>query len=160
MEELDSESLEFDIEFKIECEIYSVLKMTISKAIDKESHGNISIPKEILLENLLSYNLFLLDQSCAVTQGPDECVFLCGKWLFRPVMSDGKMLPMMEHLKKKFSSEKILYFPTKDGSSVRKKLWKNMPNKYSSYNLTDKQKWDSFNSDLCEKLAKMPHPPS
>ncbi len=161
---MDSEIIEntqIDQTFEIECEMYRVLKDTISIAIDREKNNrkmNFVVPKERILENLVCYNLFMMEESCAITLGPDNRLYLCGSWLMRPVLSDGKMIPMMNHLKKKIDTKNLVFCPAEEGSTMRKELWGGGAGDFSSYNLTAHQKIDTFNDDLRAGGALMNRP--
>ncbi len=161
MENSDKEKTEFDLAFEIECVMYSALKATISDSIDKESRQHnmeFVVPKEQILKNLLSYNLFMLEEACAITPGPNGRIYLCGKWLMRPILSDGKMIPMMEELKKKIDTSNVVFCPAEEGSSMRMELWGGSSSEYPSYNLSPMQKLDTFNDDLRKSGPSIPRP--
>lgn len=153
MEDYDEdEVLGIDTTFDVHALIYQVLKETISTSIDAENDKQLEksvpvqmvIPKEKMLENILAYNLAHLEEECFLTTGAFGKIFLCGPWLMRPVLSDGKMIPMMEHLKLCLSFDDVVFIPGKTGTQFRQSHWTPQNDHCSSYDVPKSCKIDGF----------------
>lgn len=139
MEDYETESIDFDTTFDIECIIYNALYNTISQAISEEIEKDGSAPiidKEVMLKNILSRNIDGLEEQQYMTEGPEGKVYLCGSWLMRSVLStNGELKPMGEHIKSLADCTNIVFLPNKTGSELRKELWPAQCEGYSSYDL-------------------------
>lgn len=143
----DKEPLEFDLETDLFLIMYENLRNTIGKAIDdadKGSEGTSIIPKEIMLSNIVEFNLSKLEDMRAFTLATDGKLHLCGNFLMRPFLvklPDGseRMIPTMFILQEKLASmhkaDKVVFEPEKDGIEFRKQIWGKYPWKVTSYDL-------------------------
>ncbi|MBQ0052672.1 MAG: hypothetical protein KBT11_11520 [Treponema sp.] len=132
-EDFYPEDPEIDYTFNIRSAIYEALENTISDAIDKEMQSKPKNPNEpvppkaMILKKVLEKNFEVLEDECFLTTGPDNKIYVCGQWLFRPILWNGNMISMMEHLKSRLNlpEDKIIFIPTESGVEVRKRLWGN-----------------------------------
>lgn len=142
------EPLCIDFSFDVEILVYEALKNTISNAIDGAVNTPASqqtiIPKHAMLQNIVSYNMDNLEDSCYMTTGADGTLFLCGAWLLRPVVCDGGSMTMMEYLKSRLSSGGIEFLPGRDGAEFRKSRWSLWSRDGSSYDIPRAAKIDMF----------------
>ena len=117
-----TDSIENDIEFAM----YSALEATISANVDSEvaaKGGPLPFPKEELVKKIIQQNLDKLEESLYITRGKDGKIYLAGDWLMRPVLHEGKMIPMMEYLKQAVDTTDVIFVPNKTGAGLRKEIW-------------------------------------
>ena len=119
-----TDSSEGDIEFAI----FSALEATITASVEAElsSKPNVPLPfpKEVLINRILQKNIDQLEKDLYMTLGHDGKVYLAGIWLMRPVLYEGKMIPIIEYLKKTVDISNIIFIPDKTGIEVRQEIWK------------------------------------
>ena len=156
-----SEPLCVDFSFDIEILVQNVLRNTISTAIEgqmekmPQKHQTL-IPKDIMLENILAYNMDILEDQCYITTGANGKLFLCGNWLLRPVLYDGKSVSMMEYLKFNLTFDDVEFLPYRDAIEFRKKNWLPHSKTNSSYDVPRQAKIDMFREN--EQMEKMRTP--
>ena len=156
-----TEPLCIDFSYDINLLVHDVLKNTISTAIEGQiakmpTQHRTMIPKQIMLENILAYNLDILEDQCYITTGADGKLFLCGPWLLRPVLCDGKSITMMDYLKFHLTFDDVEFLPHRNAIEFRKRHWGPRSEVYSSYNVPRAAKIDMFREN--EQMEKMRTP--
>ena len=157
MEDFENEVCEIDKSLDITLAMYQILKATISHNVDLESLKSSEFPfnKKLFVESLVQMNMKRLREALFLTTGPENRIYLCGKWLRRPVFYNEKMISTLAYLKMNFPDKNLIFEPRISGEKMRKKLWFSKGEPVTSFNIPKAAKLNDFFDDDCSNMPIM-----
>lgn len=145
----DEELCCIDETFTIYEEFYKILKQTISHNVEKDRE-HIPFNFDQFISMLVQLNLNRNEDDLWLTTGPYNKIYVCGKWLYRPIHIDGKKMSTMQYLQSKLNNENIIFLPRISGKRLRKKIWYVKGEKPNSFNIPRKYRIDTFRDSRTE----------
>ena len=132
-----------DDSFTVYKELYQILKLTISHNLQRDEK-EIPFNLDTFAEMIVRLNIERLEDNAFMTTGPDNTIYLCGRWLYRPVFYKGKKISTLKYFRQVLSDCKIVYLPHISGAKFRKKLWISKGEKTTSFILPRNLIVDNF----------------